>query len=116
MRNSSHRRRRSSIPAGLDPVLLAAAEGGWITLSGHGSGFDDCPLCRELAASHPEGIPARVEIPPESLPLLARTGWLDDLVELVGPNATVQVMGRELETEPVEVLTMATFLSRLGYE
>ena len=50
------------------------------------------------------------------MPLLARTGWLDDLLELVGPNAIVQVMGRDLEAEPVEELSMEAFLARLGYE
>ncbi|MBP9144925.1 MAG: hypothetical protein KBF21_14885 [Thermoanaerobaculia bacterium] len=109
MHQNNRRRRRASIPAG-----LLSAEEGWITLVGQGSGFDDCPLCRELA-SQPGGVEAIVGLRPESLPELARAGWLDDLLDLVGPNATVRVMGRDMEAEPVEEISMATFLARLGY-
>ena len=111
----SDRRRRTPIPA--MQAVLSRTEEGWISLAGVGSGFHDCPLCRELASSSATGeVPAIVEIPRESLPLLARTRWLDDLLELVGPNATVSVMGRDLATEPVEVLSMESFLARLGYD
>ena len=82
---------------------------------GEGHGFDDCPLCRELA-EQPGGVPAFVQIRRESLPLLERIGWLDSLRELVGPNATVRVMGREMEAEPLEEISIETFLARLGYE
>ena len=95
-----------------------AGDGGWITVSGHGSGFHDCPLCRELArnAEGTEGVEASVWIRPESLPLIEGAGWLDELVDLVGPNATVRVMGRDMAAEPVEELSLATFLARMGYE
>ena len=92
-----------------------AGDGGWITVSGHGSGFHDCPLCRELA-SQSETVEASVWIRPEGLPELERAGWLDELVDLVGPNATVRVMGRDMAAEPVEELSLATFLARMGYE
>ena len=125
----SERRRRAPmavihaihpIPGDLGAAQLPAAplsfEGEeWISITGEGTGFHDCPLCRELA-SQPGGVPAFVEIRRESLPLLERIGWLDDLLELVGPNATVRVMGREMQAEPIEVLSMETFLARLGYE
>ena len=55
-------------------------------------------------------------INPESLPELMRAGWLDELVDLVGPNATVRVMGHDMESQPVEEISMAAFLARLGYE
>ena len=125
----SERRRRAPmatiraihpIPADLGAALLSSGPGScegeeWISLVGQGSGFHDCPLCRELA-SQPGGIPTSFQVRRESLPLLARTGWLDDLLELVGPDATVRVMGRDLEAEPVEELSMEAFLARLGYE
>jgi hypothetical protein len=125
MQPNTHRRRRAPIPQGPGTVPQ-----GWITLLGEGSGFHDCPLCRELASSSAAtpatpatpaipaipATPAIVGIRPESLPMLVRTGWLDDLVELVGRNATVRVMGRDMEAEPVEVISMETFLARLGYE
>lgn len=129
MRNNSERRRRGPlavihaihpIPADLGaarlpgaPLSFAGEE--WISIVGEGGGFDDCPLCRELA-SQPGGAPAFVGIRRESLPLLERIGWLDDLLELVGPNATVRVMGREMEAEPIEEISIETFLARLGYE
>ena len=125
----SERRRRAPmatihaihpIPADLGAARLSSGPGssdgeGWLSLVGQGSGFHDCPLCRELASGG-EPIPTVVDVRRESLPLLARTGWLDDLLELVGPNATVRVMGRAMEAEPVEELSMEAFLARLGYE
>ena len=115
----SNRRRRKTSPAGpAAPADGGSAGGGWISLVGKGSGFHDCPLCRELA-SHPDsadGIEAVVGINPESLPELMRAGWLDELVDLVGPNATVRVMGHDMESQPVEEISMAAFLARLGYE
>lgn len=125
----SERRRRAPmatihaihpIPAELAAALNAPGPGisdgeEWVSFAGHGSGFHDCPLCRELAGQ-PGGIPTSFQVRRESLPLLARTGWLDDLLELVGPNATVRVMGRDLEAEPVEELSMEAFLARLGYD
>lgn len=112
----SDRSRRPSDPASAAMLadLIPAGES-WISLVGQGAGFHDCPLCRELA-SRGEPVPATVLVRSESLPLVARTGWLDDLLELVGPNATVQVMGRDLEAEPVEELSMEAFLARLGYD
>ncbi len=110
--------RRRSTPIDTVPADWGTAEEARISLLGRGSGFHDCPLCRELG-SQPEGTeatPAIIGIRPESLPMLVRTGWLDDLVELVGRNATVQVMGRDMEAEPVEVISMETFLARLAYE
>jgi hypothetical protein len=118
----SDRRRRTPIPA--VPAELGIAEEGWISLVGQGGGFHDCPLCRELGR-HPEGAeaaeaaeaaPAIVGFRRESLPELMRAGWLDDLLELVGPNATVRVMGRAMEAEPVEVISIESFLARLGHE
>lgn len=109
----SERRRCTPIPTAR--AVLSRAEEGWISLAGVGSGFHDCPLCRELASGG-EPIPAVVDVRSESLPLLARTGWLDDLLELVGPSATVRVMGRDLAAEPVEELSMEDFLARLGYD
>jgi hypothetical protein len=106
----SHRRRRTPIPAGSQ-----SAGDGWITVLGQGSGFHDCPLCRELASA-PEGVEAFVGIRPESLPMLVQAGWIDDLLDLVGRNATVRIMGRDMEAEPEEEVSMATFLARLGYE
>lgn len=120
----SERRRRAPmavihaihpIPGDLGAASLSFEGEEWISVTGEGTGFHDCPLCRELA-SQDGGVPAFVEIRRESLPLLERIGWLDDLLELVGPNATVRVMGREMQAEPVEVLSMETFLARLGYE
>ena len=125
----SERRRRTPIraisadlgTAQLSSDRLSADEAGWISIVGQGSGFHYCPLCRELASrpeaeAGAEGAPAVVEIRRESLPLLARAGWLDDLLELVGPNATVRVMGRAMEAEPVEVISIESFLARLGHE
>ena len=115
----SDRRRRTPIPA--VPAELGIAEEGWISLVGQGGGFHDCPLCRELGR-HPEGAeaaeaaPAIVGFRRESLPELMRAGWLDDLLELVGRNATVRVMGHDMEAEPVEVISIETFLARLGCE
>lgn len=120
----SERRRRAPmavihaihpIPGDLGAASLSFEGEEWISVTGEGTGFHDCPLCRELA-SQDGGVPAFVEIRRESLPLLQRIGWLDDLLELVGPNATVRVMGREMQAEPIEVLSMEAFLARLGYE
>ena len=110
--------RRRSTPIDTVPADWGTAGEGWISLLGQGSGFHDCPLCRELGRQLEAipAIPAIVGVNPESLPMLVRTGWLDDLVELVGRNATVHVMGRDMEAEPVEVISMETFLARLGYE
>ena len=109
----SERRRRIQDPR-VPPTApgLGLAEEGWITLVGHGSGFHDCPLCRELGAD----AEAIVNIRMESLPELLRAGWIDDLLELVGRHATVRVMGREMQSEPVEELSMESFLARLGYQ
>lgn len=100
------------------PADVHPAESGWISLVGKGTGFHDCPLCRELASQGEatEGIETIVGVNPESLPELMRSGWLDDLIALVGPNATVQLMGRDLDSEPVEQISMAAFLARIGYE
>ena len=117
-----NRRRRAPTPAG---PQFAGEE--WITVHGQGSGFHDCPLCRELAgrtegaagsdaADGTAAVEAVVSFRPESLPELLRAGWIGDLLELVGPNATVRVIGHEMEPEPVEELSMATFLARLGYD
>ncbi len=112
----SDRHRRPSSPATAATLVdLFPAGESWISLVGQGAGFHDCPLCRELASGG-EPVPATVHVRRESLPLLTRTGWLDDLLELVGPNATVQVMGRDPEDEPVEELSMEAFLARLGYD
>lgn len=116
--------RRRSTPIDTVPADCGTAEEGWISMVGQGPGFRDCPLCRELASGFEaneateatEAIETLVGVNPESLPMLVRTGWLDDLVELVGRDATVRVMGRAMETEPVEVISMETFLARLGYE
>lgn len=113
-----NRRRRAPTPAG---PQFAGEE--WITVLGQGSGFHDCPLCRELAkrsegaegAEGAEAIDAIISFRPESLPELVRAGWLNDILELVGPTATVRVMGRNMEAEPVEELSMETYLARLGY-
>lgn len=117
---STHRRRTplAAVPADFEISRMWTPDEGWVSLDaadGQGGGFHDCPLCRELR-SRPEPAPALVGLRRESLPLLARTGWLDDLLELVGPDATVRVMGHEMEAEPVEVISIATFLARLGYE
>lgn len=116
--------RRRSTPIDTVPADWGTAGEGWISLPGQGSGFHDCPLCRDLggqpdvtvATPATQATPPITGIRPESLPMLVRTGWLDDLVELVGRNATVHVMGRDMEAEPVEVISMETFLARLGYE
>ncbi len=111
----SHRDRRRRTPLSATAADWDTAEEGWISILGQGSGFHDCPLCRELA-SQSEAVEAFVGVRRESLPLLVRTGWLDELVELVGRNATVRVMGRDMEAQPVEVISMEIFLARLGYE
>lgn len=115
---TQHRNRRRQAPS---PVDLPFAGEEWITVLGQGSGFHDCPLCRELAkrsegAGGAQAVEAFVGFRPDSLPELLRAGWIDDLLELVGPNATVRVMGHEMEPEPVEELSMETFLARLGYD
>ena len=121
----SDRRRRTPSPAlpaspasPTGPAGASLAQEGWISLAGKGPGFHDCPLCRELA-SHPDSqgsIEAVVGVNLKSLPDLMRTGWLDDLIALVGPDATVELMGRDLESHPIEVISMAAFLTRIGYE
>ena len=116
MTKRHNRRRRAP-----SPVDLPFAGEEWITLVGQGSGFHDCPLCRELArppggAEGAQAVEALVGFRQDSLPELLRAGWIDDLLELVGPNATVRVMGHEMEPEPLEELSMATFLARLGYD
>lgn len=119
----SRRNRRHHPPLPTEPGI---AEGVWVTVVGEGSGFHDCPLCRELAmqAGESQGsegsgaagkIPAFICLNPESLPELARAGWLDDILDLVGPDAIVRLMGREMEPEPVEEISMEAFLTRLGY-
>jgi hypothetical protein len=104
-RNASRRRQRHD--AGSN-----TPQGVWLTFTGHGSGFHDCPLCRELGPN----AEAVVGIRQESLPELLQAGWVTNLLDLVGRDATVRVMGREMEKEPVEELSMASFLARLGYE
>jgi hypothetical protein len=113
----------------------------WITIIGPASAvpggdeFHDCPFCRELeeigassarrasgasdavATPLPGGVGAMIlDFRPGSLPDLVRDSWIDDIVELVGRNATVRVMGRDMESEPVEVLSLESFLARLGYD
>ena len=119
MQPISDRRRRRPIRA--ISANRGTAEEARFSLLGRGSGFHDCPLCRDLGgqpevAEATPATPPITGIRPESLPMLVRTGWLDDLVELVGRNATVHVMGRDMEAEPVEVISMETFLARLGCE
>ena len=119
MHITSDRRRRTTFPA--IPADGGPAEERWISIVGQGPGFPDCPLCRELArgieaSEANEAIETIVGVSQASLPELMRAGWLDNLVELVGRDATVRVMGRAMETEPVEVISMETFLARLGYE
>ncbi|MEO8196974.1 MAG: hypothetical protein ABI689_09655 [Thermoanaerobaculia bacterium] len=119
MRQSSQKRRRARTAAGSNATHAALAglagvtgEGVWLTVSGHGSGFHDCPLCRELGPD----TEALVGIREESLPELLRAGWIANLLDLVGRDATVRVMGHEMEKEPVEELSLASFIARLGYE
>jgi hypothetical protein len=92
----------------------------WITILGPasvfpgGTEFHDGPLCRELEASGAgESV---LDLPPGTVRERVRDGWIDDVVELVGRNATVRVMGRNMEAEPLEVLSMESFLARLGYD
>ncbi len=114
MRNLSERRRRTTNPA--LPRDRDPAQERWISFAGHGAGFHDCPLCRELASQGGGTVAteAIVNVSLDSLPELVRTAWLDDLIDLVGPNATVKVMGRDLESQPTEEISMATFLARLA--
>jgi hypothetical protein len=127
MRIRRERRRRTSSPPPLDVsglpeippggalVHLATNHEGQFVVLGVGPGPHDCPLCRE-PAGEPGSGPSSLDLRGESLPMLARTGWLDELLALVGPDATVRVMGRDMDCEPEEVLSMTDFLDRLGYD
>ena len=81
--------------------------------------FHDCPLCRELVAESLRcgkggTVEAVVGINPDYADQIP-VEWIESLLELVGPNATVQLMGRNMEAEPVEELSMEQFLERVGY-
>ncbi|MEO8275827.1 MAG: hypothetical protein ABI639_06375 [Thermoanaerobaculia bacterium] len=89
--------------------------------AGFGPVFDNCPLCRELASQCGPGqkVEAVVGVGPanrETYAALIRAEWIDSLLDLVGRNAVVRVMGRNMEKEPLEELSMESFLERIGYE
>lgn len=92
-------------PRGVDDPTFVATE-----LSGHG--FHDCPYCRELGA-HP---PAFVGLRADSVPELLGSGWIDGLLELIGPDGMVSFFHEEIDEEPFEEISMAAFLARIGYD